>query len=266
MGFISQIEPLYTLAGALVGILIGLTGVGGGSLMTPILVLLFGVHPSAAVGTDLLFAAVTKIAGTAVHGLNKTINWRIVANMAAGSIPAAVVTIWYLSGVDRSSSSVSEQLNLILGAVLAITAVLLFLRPRLVAMAARYRGRHPEFSPKSIAFLTFSLGAVIGVLVSLTSVGAGAIGVTVLLLLHPHLKVRDMVGTDIVHAVPLTLLAGFGYWMIGETQMGMLGSLLLGSLPGVVLGSFFAPRLPEHIIRPTLATTLAAVGLKLLFS
>ncbi|MCO6186069.1 sulfite exporter TauE/SafE family protein [Rhizobium sp. L1K21] len=266
MGFLSQIEPLYTLAGAFVGILIGLTGVGGGSLMTPILVLLFGVHPAAAVGTDLLFAAVTKVAGTAIHGMNKTINWRIVANLAAGSIPAAALTIWILAGVDRRSATVSEQLNLILGGVLVLTASVLFLRTKLMQIAARYRGAHPELTPAKISIMTLVLGAVIGALVSLTSVGAGAIGVTVLLLLYPHLNVRDMVGTDIVHAVPLTLLAGFGYWMLGETQMGLLGSLLLGSLPGVVFGSYLAPRLPENVIRPMLATTLAAVGLKMLLS
>ncbi len=266
MGFLSQIEPLYTLPGFIVGVLIGLTGVGGGSLMTPILVLFFGIHPSAAVGTDLLFAAITKIAGTAIHGMNKTINWRIVFNLAAGSIPAAIITIWLLSGVERNSESVSTQLNAILGSVLTVTAVLLFMRPRLLAAAARYRGSHPELSLRTLAIMTFTLGAIIGALVSLTSVGAGAIGVTVLLLLYPQLMVRDMIGTDIVHAVPLTLIAGIGYWMIGETQMGMLGSLLVGSLPGVVLGSYLAPRIPERVIRPILATTLGAVGLKMLMS
>jgi uncharacterized membrane protein YfcA len=232
--------------------------------MTPLLVLLFGVHPATAVGTDLLFAAVTKTVGTAVHGKNKTIDWSIVKLLATGSIPAAIVTIWLLSSYDGDTVAIGERITTALGLVLLLTATLLLFRRRIVTYVSNYRTTHTEPSESRLASWTMLLGLVIGVLVSMTYVGAGAIGVTVLLILHPHMQIRQIVGSDIVHAVPLTLLAGIGYWFIEAVDFNMLAALLIGSLPGVIIGSFLSPRLPEHVIRPILAVTLAAVGIKML--
>ncbi len=264
LDLLNELEFLYSATGFFIGILVGLTGVGGGALMTPVLVLLFGVHPATAVGTDLLFAAITKSVGTVVHGRNKTIEWRIVRNLALGSIPASLLMIWWLSDSRGDTAAQGQSITFALGIVLLLTAVLLLFRNKIVSYVAQFRQRHHEETAGTTAILTTLLGLLIGALVTMTSVGAGAIGVTVLLVLYPHMKIRQIVGSDIVHAVPLTLLAGAGYWMIGSIDFSMLASLLLGSVPGVILGSFLSPRIPEHIIRPILAVTLAAVGLKML--
>ncbi|MDR6758192.1 putative membrane protein YfcA [Mycoplana sp. BE70] len=266
MDFWSSFNPLYSVSGFFVGMLVGVTGVGGGSLMTPLLVLLFGVHPVTAVGTDLLYAAITKTAGTAVHGRNKTIDWRIVGRLAAGSLPAAAVTLWFISGMDRGSISSVAVITITLGYMLMLTALLLLFRRR-ITEKLRILGRNrSHVAPSTMVLLTVLLGLVIGVLVTLTSVGAGALGVTVLLALYPSLHVREIVGSDIVHAVPLTLLAGMGYWMIGEVDWLLLGTLLIGSIPGIIIGSHFSPRLPERLISTMLAITLALVGSKLVFA
>ncbi|MCF3638698.1 sulfite exporter TauE/SafE family protein [Rhizobium sp. TRM95111] len=263
---LSSFDPLFSVSGFFVGLLVGVTGVGGGSLMTPLLVLLFGVHPVTAVGTDLLYAAITKTAGTAVHGRNKTVNWRVVLLLMAGSLPAAALTLWLMSGIDRRSIDAVHTVTVLLGYMLILTAVLLIFRRRIVEwMRHRLRDRKPV-EPSTVATLTVMLGLLLGTLVTLTSVGAGALGVTVLLALYPSLHIRDIVGSDIVHAVPLTLVGGLGYWMIGEVDWMMLTSLLVGSVPGIMLGSHFAPRLPDRIIGSLLAVTLALVGSKLAFS
>ncbi|MBD9372306.1 sulfite exporter TauE/SafE family protein [Rhizobium sp. ARZ01] len=266
MDFWSSFNPLFSVSGFFVGMLVGVTGVGGGSLMTPLLVLLFGIHPVTAVGTDLLYAAITKTAGTAVHGRNKTIDWRIVGRLAAGSLPAATVTLWLVSGIDRNSITAVATITITLGYTLMLTALLLIFRRRVIEwIRHKMRNRRPV-SPATVALLTMVLGLTIGVLVTLTSVGAGALGVTVLLALYPRLHVRDIVGSDIVHAVPLTLLAGMGYWAIGEVEWAMLAMLLVGSIPGIIIGSHLSPRLPERLISTLLAITLALVGTKLVFS
>lgn len=266
MDILGAIEPLYSFSGFLVGILVGVTGVGGGSLMTPVLVLLFGVHPATAVGTDLLYAAITKSAGTVVHGRNKTINWRIVGLLAAGSVPAALVTLVLMSGVDRKSLGAVQFLTTALGWMLLLTAGLLMFRNVIIERAtAMMKGRAPV-STNSVAIFTVTLGLVLGTLVTLTSVGAGALGVTALLILYPRLMIRDVVGSDIVHAVPLTLVGGFGYWLIGEIDWALLISLLIGSIPGIIIGSHLAPKMPDRVIRPLLAVTLTAVAFKLILS
>lgn len=264
MAFWTSFNPIYSLSGLLVGALVGMTGVGGGSLMTPLLVLI-GIHPSTAVGTDLLYAAITKTAGTAVHGANKTVNWMIVRLLALGSVPAALITLYLMSGVDRKSMAAVSFITYALGWMLLLTAVLLVFRNVIVAQVGKWRQGRPPLSERTVKVLTFLLGVSLGTLVTLTSVGAGALGVTVLLILFPKLQIRDVVGSDIVHAVPLTLVGGLGYWYIGEIDWMLLISLLIGSIPGIIVGSYLAPRMPDRVIRPILAVTLALVAWKLVF-
>jgi uncharacterized membrane protein YfcA len=256
-----HINPLYTLSGLAVGCLVGLTGVGGGSLMTPLLVLVFGIHPSTAVGTDLLYAAATKTVGTGVHGFKGTVRWSIVGWLAAGSVPATAITLWVLSQHAKQGAAASGLITITLGWALIVSAVSVLFRQRIVNFfAARTTGLDPG---RTVA-LTVLLGAVLGVLVSLTSVGAGALGMTVLLVLYPKMDVAKLVGSDIAHAVPLTLLAGLGHWMMGSVNVALLLSLLTGSIPGIIIGSLLAARLPDGFLRPILAATLVLVGVKLL--
>ena len=257
---LSATSPLYSLSGFAVGMLVGLTGVGGGSLMTPLLILLFGIHPVTAVGTDLLYAAATKSVGTLVHGIGKTIEWRLTLLLALGSIPAAAATLLFEYVVGRPNATVEHVMTVALGVALLLTAVSLLMRSRIEAFAAR-RGAP---SARRATVLTVLTGVVLGVLVSLTSVGAGALGVTVLIMLYPRLPLARIIGSDIAHAVPLTLLAGIGHWVMGDVNWGLLGSLLVGSVPGIVVGSLLATRVPERVLRPLLAATLVLVGGKLL--
>ena len=251
----------YSAAGFAVGLLVGLTGVGGGSLMTPVLVLLFGIQPVTAVGTDLLYASITKSAGTVVHGLNRSVDWRITRRLLMGSVPATAATLlalYYLAPHSRSSHLIS----IILGLALILTAISLLLRNRVLHYAGRGVGR---ISQARISTLTVTTGAALGVLVSLSSVGAGALGITALIFLYPTLPTARIVGSDIAHAVPLTLLAGLGHWAMGSVDLGLLGTLILGSLPGIVLGSYLSSRVPDAVLRFVLAITLAVVGGKLAF-
>ncbi len=260
MGLIHAIDWLYTLSGFCVGALVGMTGVGGGSLMTPILILFFGIHPATAVGTDLLYAAATKTGGTLIHGLNQTIDWRIVGRLATGSVPTTAGMIFILSRFDLTASRAAHVITFALGTALLATALALIFRAWLVSY---YTARIGALSPRRTATLTVLTGAVLGVLVSMTSVGAGALGVTALILLYPRLPTARIVGSDIVHAVPLTLIAGMGHWLIGSIDTGILGSLLLGSIPGIMVGSALAIRVPELVLRLTLAVVLAIVGSRL---
>jgi uncharacterized protein len=255
-----HIDLLYSASGLFVGLLVGLTGVGGGSLMTPILVLLFNVHPATAVGTDLLYASVTKATGTLVHGVKGSVDWGVTLRLAAGSVPAATITLILLHRYGMDTPRGSYLIQVVLGAALLITAIALVFRPRLAAFASRHR---PAPAYGSTLALTMLTGAVLGALVTLTSVGAGAIGVTVLLLLYPALPVSRIVGSDIAHAVPLTLLAGAGHWLLGSIDWSMLLSLLVGSLPGIVAGSLLSAKAPEKLLRHVLAATLTAVGVRL---
>ena len=257
MEFLHNINPLYSLSGLLIGVLVGFVGVGGGSLMTPLLVLLFGVHPATAVGTDLLYAGLTKIGGTAVHARNDAVDWRITRRLAAGSAPAAALTLIGLSWFGRDSQAMSQVITTTLGVSLIITAVALIFRAWLLARVAK---AIDALSDRQIRLLTNLLGGALGVLVSISSVGAGAIGVTVLLMLYPRLPTVKIVGSDIAHAVPLTLIAGAGHWWTGAVDWALLASLLIGSLPGIALGSQMASRVPEGVLRPVLAGTLAVVG------
>lgn len=255
-------NPLYSLAGVLVGILVGLTGVGGGSLMTPLLVLAFGFHPATAVGTDLLYASATKAVGGAVHGLRGTVDWKVVRRLATGSVPAAAATLLILREASVHDAGTGATLAFFLGLALIVTALATFFRARIIArVGPRFRG----MSERRLAMLTVLLGAILGVLVSLTSVGAGALGMTALLILYPTAPVNRLVGSDIAHAVPLTLIAGIGHWWLGSVNVGLLLSLLAGSIPGIILGSMIASRVTDRVLTPILATTLAIVGIKLIF-
>jgi uncharacterized membrane protein YfcA len=253
---------LYGLSGLVVGAIVGLTGVGGGSLMTPLLILVFGIHPATAVGTDLLYAAGTKSAGTLVHGFNKFVDWRIVGLMAIGSVPASAITLLLLANTGTQTAATAHLFALVLGIMLVLTAISLVFRQQL----ARVAGARGELPPIPQAALTIGFGAAIGVLVSVSSVGAGAIGVTVLMLLFPKLSIHRIVGSDIAHAVPLTLVAGSGHWIIGDVDWHMLLSLLAGSIPGILITSRLAPKINERLIRYLLALVLSVVGVRLMFS
>jgi uncharacterized protein len=258
--FISP-DILYGISGFCVGVLVGMTGVGGGSLMTPLLILLFGVHPTTAVGTDLLFAATTKATGTVVHAAARTIDWMLVALLAIGSVPATIATLILLSRFDLKDASAQHVITVTLGAVLLLTALFLIAGR---SLRARYADRLNRLAPRTAGLLTVALGLTMGVLVTITSVGAGAIGVTVLLLLHPKMPAGRIVGSDIAHGVPLTLLAGAGHWYLGSVDWSLLGNLLIGSLPGIVFGSYLATRARDAVIRMTLAGILVVVGVRLL--
>jgi hypothetical protein len=254
------IDPLYVASGFGVGLLVGMTGVGGGSLMTPLLILLFGIHPSTAVGTDLLYASATKVGGSVVHGFARSIHWPAVIRLALGSIPASVLTLVVLWQLDLKGDTGRSLVNIVLCFALMLTAASLIFRK---ALLESLRERMAQFDARTIARATVVVGVVLGVLVSISSVGAGAVGVTALLLLYPRLPMARIVGSDIAHAVPLTLVAGIGHWAMGAIDWHLMGVLLLGSLPGIVIGSYFATRVPETALRLLLAVTLIAVAGKL---
>jgi len=254
--FLSQLDPFYVLSGVLVGGLVGFTGVGGGSLMTPLLILVFGIQPSTAVGTDLLYASLTKTAGTAVHGFSGNVDWRVVGRLALGSIPMTALTVLglYLLGAD------SKPAQLIISKVLAFALLLasisLFARKPLMQL---YANRLLEMPQATVTRLTVLTGAVLGVLVTLSSVGAGAIGVTALVLLYPKMEPRRIVGSDVAHAVPLTLIAGLGHSILGTVNYTMLESLLVGSIPAIIVASIAAARASDTTVRVALAVVLLLV-------
>jgi uncharacterized membrane protein YfcA len=263
MNFLSEISPLYVASGFCVGLLVGLTGVGGGSLMTPILILIFGVAPGAAVGTDLLYACVTKTGGVLVHGLNNTVDWRVVRRLSLGSIPASALTLVVLYYLNIHSAAGNALFVLALGIALLLTALALVFRRRFTAFYMARVGVLPE---RLLFRFTILVGVVLGILVSISSVGAGALGATALILLYPDLPASKITGSDIAHAVPLTLVAGIGHLMLGTIDLTLLVSLLLGSLPGIFLGSALVVKIPERFLRLTLATVLAVVAARLLGS
>jgi uncharacterized membrane protein YfcA len=253
----------YTVAGFAVGAIVGLTGVGGGSLMTPLLVLVFGIHPSVAVGTDLLYAAITKAGGTVAHSLKGTVDWTVTRRLASGSIPAAIATLFLIGnfapgGIDGATGVIKVAL----GVALLLTAVAIICRKHIQNYALRRGGGSPNES--RTAALTVLTGAVLGVLVSISSVGAGALGVTALFFLYPRLPTLRIVGSDIAHAVPLTAVAGMGHWALGSVDWALLVSLIIGSLPGIWLGSHISTKVPDRVLRPILAGMLVLVGSKLI--
>ncbi len=250
-------DLLQSLAGLLVGMVVGLTGVGGGSLMTPLLVLLFGFAPATAVGTDLLYASATKVAGTVGHSWRGNVDWRIAAWLGAGSVPASLATTFFLSTV-KNPQALNVTLTFALGIMLLLTAVALVYRRRLQQVGDRVHAV-PWFA-RNLTPITVAFGVFLGVMVTLSSVGAGAVGVSVLFFLYPGFKPVRIVGTDIAHAVPLTLAAGLGHLWLGNVNWVLLVSLLAGSVPGVMLGSQIASKLPDNVIRFSLIALLVVVG------
>jgi hypothetical protein len=258
----------FILAGLVVGFIVGLTGVGGGSLMTPLLIFGFGIKPALAVGTDLLFAAGTKFGGLLNFARQRIIPWRVVFSLSLGSVPAALLTLWVLHDLGTSNPDVQHAITFTLGIALMLTAAATLYKairgPRRVAVESTEPLDRPADETKH-PLLPVLFGALIGVLVTLTSVGAGAIGVTVLMLLYPQLPLYRVVAADIAYAVPLTLVAGLGHASLGTVDWQLLGLLLCGSLPGIWLGSHFVTRVSERFIRSALSVLLAWAGSKLVF-
>ena len=256
----------FIFAGFVVGLVVGLTGVGGGSLMTPLLIFAFGVKPYLAIGTDLLFAAFTKLGGTVSLARARVVDWKVVGQMALGSVPAALVTLYFLQKLGPANPATQSIMTMTLGAALLLTATATLYKavlgkaaptqiaPELLAQATR-----PQHWTLPIVF-----GAVIGALVTLTSVGAGAIGVIVLMLLYPTLPLPRIVAADIAHAVPLTLVAGLGHASIGSVDWALLLKLLAGSLPGIWMGAQLMRKTPDRVIRSLLSVLLAYAGVKLI--
>jgi uncharacterized protein len=255
----------YIIAGVLVGILVGLTGVGGGSLMTPILVFLFKFNPVVAVGTDLLFAAITKSVGVTVHHRSHgSVNWKIAGRLSLGSIPASVLTLYFLSVYEHDRADLTRPITFVLGFALLLTAFALCIKPKVRSLGKRLPRGAIRFIGEKRRVATICIGAFLGVLVTLSSVGAGALGTVAILLLYPGLPAVGVVGTDLAYAIPLTSVAGCGHWMLGNVDWVLLGSLLLGSVPGIWVGSHISARIPERVLRPIVATVLAAVAVKCL--
>ena len=254
---------MYTLSGFLVGLIVGVTGVGGGSLMTPLLVLFFGVSPATAVGTDLLYASLTKTLGGWVHGRRGTVDWKVVSMLGLGSLPAAVVTIALLKYFALDEKSLHSLVTGVLSVALLMTATALLLKDQIKKLARRKDGTVYELHHRYLPAATIVTGSVVGALVTVSSIGAGVLGTVALLFLYPRMPAVKVVGTDIVHAVPLTAVAGMGHMALGTVDLVLLGSLLLGSLPGIYIGSHLSAKVPEKILRPILAIMLLVIGIRM---
>lgn len=261
-------ELIHITAGALVGLIIGLTGVGGGSLMTPILVLGFGIPPAIAVGTDLLYAALTKCSGIYFHNKNHTIDWKVVLLMGSGSIPCSLITISILEHLKQTGFNYDGIIILTLGIMLVLTSFIILIKNRLISfihtnhddsLAVNFIRR---FKPQ----ITILCGCLLGCVVTLSSVGAGAIGSAILFLLYPRKSSISIIGTDIAHAVPLTAIAGMGHLHFGSVDFNLLFGLLAGGVPAIYLGSLIGKNLPDNILRPLIAILLLTMGIKLILS
>ena len=254
---------LYILAGAGVGFAVGLTGVGGGSLMTPLL-LMFGYPTHIAIGTDLIYAAATKAGGVITHQKQKTVEWHLVFKLASGSIPASIVTTFILSRYFTNPEEYQHILLTTLGVMLILTSGVLLFKGKLQSLN-REPSRFTLYMRRHASVLTVFMGVILGICVTLSSVGAGAFGAAILLTLYPRLSSIKIIGTDIAHAVPLTLIAGLGHMHLGNVNFVLLGSLLVGSLPAIHLGTLLGRRLPDKILQPILASVLMLIGIKYAF-
>ena len=252
------------IAGLVVGAIVGLTGVGGGSLMTPIL-LWFGIPPTTAVGTDLLYAAFTKMGGVFVHHKKNNINWSITGWLSLGSLPAALLTLWILNSIKTDISTINAIIKYSLGWALLFTSIAVLFKKKLLALSQKHAGDkfHTESTTQNT--LTVAIGVLLGATVTLTSIGAGALGTVTLFFLYPLLPTTRLVGTEIAHAVPLTLVAGLGHASMGNLDFGILAQLLMGSLPGIYIGSMLSGKVPDLYLRNAVAIMLFFVGYKLIF-
>ncbi|NML14547.1 sulfite exporter TauE/SafE family protein [Azohydromonas caseinilytica] len=253
-------DLVAVLGGLGVGLIVGLTGVGGGSLMTPLLIGVFKLHPAVAIGTDLWFAGITKSGGAVAHHRMGHVDYRITGLMLAGSVPAAIATLalMHFTGVTKGWAS---ALTFSLGIALLLTAVTVAYKKVWLALGLKLERWLPESRKPALTVLA---GVILGVLVSLSSIGAGAIGATLILLLYPRVPAQRLVGTDIAHAVPLTLVAGIGHASLGHVDWGLLASLLIGSLPGIWLGARLTRAMPEKVVRTLLCASLVTAGLKVI--
>lgn len=254
---------IYVVSGFAVGTLVGLTGVGGGSLMTPLLTLIFGISPTVAVGTDLAFASITKGAGTFAHRFRGTVRWNVVRLLCLGALPAALISTFAL----KSFGALEKEIALVIRYSIAISVLLTVIALMFRGRMQRWITTHPEKQLQGIKLqaATILAGALLGTLVTISSIGAGAIGATLLVLLYPRLSPAEIAGTDIAYAVPLTAIAAFGHWWLGSINWALLAMLLLGSVPGITIGSLAARAIPEKVLRGLLATTLTAVAVKLIY-
>jgi hypothetical protein len=258
-------EWAQTFAGFGVGLLIGLTGVGGGSLMTPLLIFVFGIAPLTAVGTDLLFAAITKAGGIWRHQSLGNIHWPVAGLLLLGSLPAALITIQWLDAIQSGPLPIDLIINATLGLALVLTSLALIFKKKLYQLGRRTvtmspglkRWRNPA---------TVMTGIILGIVVPISSIGAGALGAAILLFLYPALPMRRIIGTDLAHAVPLTAIAGIGHLQFGNVDLSLLATLLLGSLPGIYLGSHMSTVFPEHVMRTILASLLMLIGVKFMLT
>jgi uncharacterized membrane protein YfcA len=259
----------FVLAGLLVGFCVGVTGVGGGSLMTPILISFLRVEPHIAIGTDLLYAAISKFCGSLVHARKLNIVWPIVLWLSIGSIPASLATTWALDHYMGGAKEYKKMLTMVLGGMLILTGISIVFRSQVEAFFARHRAdaageplsadEHSAVIIKHKAWIVV-MGVVLGIFVTLSSVGAGAFGIMALVLLFPNLPMIRIIGSDVAHAVLLTLVAGLGHLKSGNVDLHLLMLLLMGSIPAIVLGTLLSSRLPERIIRPILGVTLLLLG------
>jgi uncharacterized membrane protein YfcA len=256
-------DVTYIVSGFAVGVLVGMTGVGGGSLMTPLLTLMFGVPPSVAVGTDLAFASITKTAGTFTHRLRGTVRWDIVKLLCYGALPAAVLTTLALKHFGNVDKDIGQIIRYSIAGSVLLTVVAILFKGKML----KWLNAHPErqLQGQALATATVVSGVVLGTLVTVSSIGAGAIGATLLVMLYPRLSSAEVAGTDIAYAVPLTAIAAFGHWWLGSINWGLLLMLLIGSVPGITLGSWFARSVPEKFLRVLLAMTLTGVAAKLIY-
>lgn len=252
-------EWVFTALGLLVGFLVGMTGVGGGSLMTPLLIFFCGFKPQLAVGTDLFYAALTKFAGTMLNRRLGTIDWKVVGLLLSGSVPGSLLCMIFLHYYSAEPLS-SELTHIVLGLALLITAPAVIFRPQL----HQWAHRHTVEGSRKVIGLTWLLGVALGVMVTLSSVGAGAIGMAALLILYPALPIRVLVATDIAHAVPLTLIAGGGHWFEGSVNLRVLLYMLMGSIPGIWIGTLCAGRLNEKFQRWFMGILLLIIGLRMI--
>lgn len=260
---------VYTLLGAAIGFIVGLTGVGGGSLMTPLL-LMFGFPATTVIGTDLLYAAITKASGVVKHHKQGTVNWHIAKLMMLGSLPASLATTAVLHQLQAAGVDYTRLLTMTLGIMLTLTSIVLIFRERIIGSRVHSKhtlAMHPTANnQKKTDRITLLTGIALGTLVTLSSIGAGAFGAAALLLLYPAIRTIKVIGTDLAHAVPLTAIAGVGYMILGQVDYVLLFSLLIGSIPAIHVGTHVANRLPEQIVQPLLGGMLLVLGLKYTFT
>lgn len=267
----------FIMAGVLVGFCVGITGVGGGSLMTPILISLFRIEPHIAIGTDLLYAAISKFCGSLVHAKKLNIVWPIVIWLAIGSIPASFATHWVLDNYLSQSSSYKAVLTTVLGFMLTLTGLSIMFRGHIERFFNKFRQANTQddmtsdlervnLQAKNKRVYIVIMGIVLGIFVTLSSVGAGAFGIMALVLMFPNLPMIRIIGSDVVHAVLLTFVAGMGHMTSGNVDFHLLGWLLCGSIPAIVVGTLISSRLPEKLIRKILGITLFALGLNFMIN